>query len=67
MPDIFLFLIIAIFGIIGYRLMGLVDRFIDRHAAGSKQELETNEYEPAENGEPEHAGSGLPVFLHFQR
>ena len=35
MTDWIMMLIFAVFGIIGYRLMGLIDRSIDRHTAGS--------------------------------
>ena len=37
MTDFIMLLILAIFGIIGYRLMGLVDVFINAHAADNEK------------------------------
>lgn len=37
MTDFFMLLILAIFGIIGYRLMGLVDVFINAHATDNEK------------------------------
>lgn len=68
MTDLILLLILAVFGIIGYRLMGLVDRSIDRHTAGNdkpEQEKETDEY--AKAGESEDTHSGMPFFFHIKR
>lgn len=68
MKDWILLLILAVSGIIGYRLMGLVDRSISRHTDDSgshAREKETNEY--AETGKPEHANPGMPVFFNIQR
>ena len=68
MTEWMILLMLAIFGIIGYGLMGLVDRSISRHTGENdkpKQETETNEY--AETREPKHTHPCLPFFLHIQR
>ena len=68
MKDWIILLILAIFGIIGYRLMGRIDRSIDRHTAGSdKPEREKKTNEHAETGKPRRADPCLSVFLHIQR
>ena len=68
MNDWMILLILAIFGIMGYGLMGLVDSSISRHTGENDkpgQEQVTNEY--AEIRKPKHTHSGLPFFLHIQR
>ena len=66
MKDWIIRLILAIFGIIGYGLMGLVDRSIDRHTNESSKpdrEKETNEY--AKSGKSRRPHPGMSFFLHF--
>ena len=68
MADFIMLLTFAIFGIIGYGVMVLIDRSFDRHTSDSeKTERETKANEPAEAGESERAYSCMSVFLHLQR
>ena len=68
MKDWILILLFAIFGIIGYLVMGLVDRSIGRHAPDSdKPDREKEENEHAETGKSGSAHPGLTVFFHIQR
>ena len=68
MTDFIMLLMLAIFGIIGYLLMGMIDRSIERHTSkGDKPEQEKRTNEHTKTGETEHACPGLPVFLHIQR
>ena len=68
MREIVTLLIFAVSGIISWRLMGRVDRFIDRYTDGSdKPEREKKKDESAEDGESEHAHPRMPFFLHVQR
>ena len=64
MADWFIILILAISAIIGYRLMGLVDRSISQYAVSSeKPEQEKNTDEHTETGESERSHFGMPFFL----
>ena len=68
MNDWILLLILAVFGIIGYQLMGLVDRSISRHTADREnpdREKKTNEH--AETGESKRAYPGMSFFFNIQR
>ena len=68
MTDWILLLMFAFFGIIGYLVMGLVDRSINRHTDGNGnpgQEKRADEY--AETGEPGNAYPGMPFFVNFKR
>ena len=68
MTDWFILPILAIFGIIGYGLTGMIGRSIDRHTADDNKpgpETRTDEY--AETGKPGRAYSCVPFFLHLQR
>ena len=68
MTDWIMLLMLAIFGIIGYAVMGWVDRSISRHASDSdKPEWESGTDEPAENGKPARTYPRMPVFLYFKR
>ena len=68
MKDLIVFLVLALFGIIGYRFMGRIDGFIDRHVAGGgRPDLEKVTNEPVKTGESEQARPGMPVFLHVER
>ena len=68
MTDWIMILMLAVFGIIGYRLMGLIDRSIERHTSDSDQsEREKEPNEHAETGVPEDAHPGMPVLVHVQR
>ena len=68
MSDWIMFPVFIIFGIIGYLLMGLIDKSIDRHAAGTeKTEQEKRTDEHAKARKPKHAYPGVPFFLHVQR
>ena len=64
MTDWVILLILAISGIIGYLLMGLIDRSIGRHTGGSDQhEREKGSNKHAETGEPERTYPGLSFFI----
>ena len=68
MAEWILLLILAIFGIIGYRLMGLVDSSISRHTVeNDKPEQETETDEHTETRESKRTHPCLPFFLHIQR
>ena len=66
MKDWIVLLVLAIFGIIGYVVMGRIDQSIDRHTADrdeTEQEKITNE--PSEDGKSKRTYSGMSLFLHF--
>ena len=66
MKDWILLLVLAIFGIIGYVVMGWIDKSIGRHISDNdeaEQEKKTNE--PSEDGKSKRTYSGMSLFLHF--
>ena len=66
MKDWILLLILAIFGIIGYAVMGRIDKSIGRHISDNDEaEREKKTNEPSEDGKSKCAYSGLSLFLHF--
>ena len=68
MKDWIILLVFAIFGIIGYQLVGMIDRLLGHDPADSeKQEREKGQNEPAEAGETKRTHSCMPVFLNLQR
>ena len=68
MADLIMLLIFAISGIIGYGLIGLIGRSIDRHTSGSNlPELEKKTDEYAETRKSERTYSCMPLFLNIQR
>ena len=68
MREIVTILIFAVSGIISWRLMGRVDRFIDRYTdGGGKAEKEKKTAESEESGGSEHTHPRMPFFLHVQR
>ncbi|MBR6165144.1 MAG: hypothetical protein IKQ45_04335 [Clostridia bacterium] len=68
MTDWIMILILAMFGIIGYQLMGLIDRFMDRHTAGcDRAEWEKGTNEPAKPGKIKRPRLSMPVFFRVER
>ena len=66
MKDWILLLILAIFGIIGYAVMGRIDKSIGRHISDNDEaEREKKTNEPSEDGKSKRTYSGMSLFLHF--
>ena len=68
MKDLILILMLVLAGIIGYTVMGMIDRSIDRHANGTDrpvQEKRANGH--AETGKPWYTHPGMPFFINLQR
>ena len=68
MADAMMVLLLAISGIIGYRLMDGIDGFIDQHVTGwDRPETENDADEYTEKGRERRTRAGMPVFLHIER
>ena len=66
MKDWIILLILAVFGIIGYVVMGWIDKSIDRHIPDNdEEEQEKKTDEPSEDGKSKRSHSGMSLFLHF--